>query len=44
MNMTPIVVMLLISLLGFGLARQSITYPDEEWYTTSGLIKLISLC
>uniref|UniRef100_A0A914HV67 Uncharacterized protein n=1 Tax=Globodera rostochiensis TaxID=31243 RepID=A0A914HV67_GLORO len=31
MNMSSIVVMLVISLLGFGLARQSITYPNEEW-------------
>jgi transient receptor potential cation channel subfamily M protein 3 len=32
MNMTPIVVMLVIALLGFGLARQSITFPDEDWH------------
>lgn len=32
MNMSSIVVMLGISLLGFGLARQSITYPNEEWH------------
>lgn len=31
MNMSSIVVMLAISLLAFGLARQSITYPNEEW-------------
>lgn len=30
MNMSSIVVMLWISLLAFGLARQSITYPEEE--------------
>ncbi|KAI1728768.1 ion transport protein domain-containing protein [Ditylenchus destructor] len=32
MSMSSIVVMLVISLLAFGLARQSITYPDEEWH------------
>uniref|UniRef100_A0A914LXQ2 Ion transport domain-containing protein n=1 Tax=Meloidogyne incognita TaxID=6306 RepID=A0A914LXQ2_MELIC len=32
MNMSSIVVMLGISLLGFGLARQSITYPNEDWH------------
>ncbi|KAL3120637.1 hypothetical protein niasHT_007929 [Heterodera trifolii] len=32
MNMSSIIVMLGISLLGFGLARQSITYPNEEWH------------
>jgi len=32
MNMSSIVIMLLISLLAFGLARQSITYPNEEWH------------
>ncbi|KAI6241208.1 Transient receptor potential channel [Aphelenchoides fujianensis] len=31
LSMTSIVVMLGISLLAFGLARQSITYPNEEW-------------
>lgn len=31
-NMTYIVIMLLISLLSFGLARQSITYPNEDWH------------
>ena len=30
-NMTYIVVMLVVSLLAFGLARQSITYPNEEF-------------
>ena len=29
--MSNIVVMLVISLLAFGLTRQSITYPNEEW-------------
>lgn len=32
MSMSSIIVMLFISLLGFGLARQSITYPNEEWH------------
>jgi transient receptor potential cation channel subfamily M protein 3 len=32
MNMSSIVIMLCIALLAFGLARQSITYPDEEWH------------
>uniref|UniRef100_A0A915DAN2 Ion transport domain-containing protein n=1 Tax=Ditylenchus dipsaci TaxID=166011 RepID=A0A915DAN2_9BILA len=32
MNMSSIIVMLLISLLAFGLARQSITFPDEDWH------------
>lgn len=32
MSMSSIVVMLVISLLAFGLARQSITYPNEEWH------------
>ncbi|KAI6207718.1 Transient receptor potential channel [Aphelenchoides besseyi] len=31
LSMTSIVVMLAISLLAFGVARQSITYPNEEW-------------
>lgn len=30
--MSSIIVMLIISLLAFGLARQSITYPDEDWH------------
>lgn len=31
MSMVNIVVLLMISLLAFGLTRQSITYPNEEW-------------
>eukprot|EP00080_Pristionchus_pacificus_P015819 PDM75839.1 ion channel [Pristionchus pacificus] len=31
-NMTYIVVMLVVSLLAFGLARQSISYPNEEFH------------
>jgi transient receptor potential cation channel subfamily M protein 3 len=30
-SMSNIVVMLAISLLAFGLTRQSITYPNEDW-------------
>lgn len=30
-SMSNIVVMLAVSLLAFGLTRQSITYPNEEW-------------
>ncbi|VDM33134.1 unnamed protein product [Toxocara canis] len=30
--MTYIVVLLTVTLLAFGLARQSITYPNEEWH------------
>ncbi|VDM77712.1 unnamed protein product, partial [Strongylus vulgaris] len=32
LNMSYIVVMLVVSLLAFGLARQSITYPNEEFH------------
>ncbi|VDN27665.1 unnamed protein product, partial [Cylicostephanus goldi] len=32
LNMTYIVVMLVVSLLAFGLARQSITYPNEDFH------------
>lgn len=32
MNMSTVVVMLLISLLAFGLAKQSIMYPDQDWH------------
>lgn len=31
-RMLPILCMLFCSLLGFGLIRQSITYPDENWH------------
>lgn len=31
-NMSYIIVMLVVTLLSFGLARQSITYPDETWH------------
>ncbi|KAK6047286.1 hypothetical protein COOONC_15209 [Cooperia oncophora] len=30
--MSYIIVMLVVSLLAFGLARQSITYPNEDWH------------
>ncbi|VDN56541.1 unnamed protein product [Dracunculus medinensis] len=30
-NMAYMIVLLFVSLLAFGLARQSITYPNEEW-------------
>lgn len=30
--MLYIIVLLCVALLGFGLARQSITYPNEEWH------------
>uniref|UniRef100_A0A1I7XNT9 Ion_trans domain-containing protein n=1 Tax=Heterorhabditis bacteriophora TaxID=37862 RepID=A0A1I7XNT9_HETBA len=32
LNMSYIIVMLVVSLLAFGLARQSITYPNEDWH------------
>lgn len=32
MNMSSIVVMLVISLLAFGLAKQSIMYPNQDWH------------
>ncbi|CAI5439041.1 unnamed protein product [Caenorhabditis angaria] len=32
LNMSYIIVMLVVALLSFGLARQSITYPDENWH------------
>ncbi|KAM3720978.1 Transient receptor potential channel [Dirofilaria immitis] len=31
-NMLYIIVLLFVSMLAFGLARQSITYPDESWH------------
>ncbi|CAJ0571052.1 unnamed protein product, partial [Mesorhabditis spiculigera] len=31
-SMVYVIVMLCVSLLAFGLARQSITYPNEEWH------------
>uniref|UniRef100_A0A0N5AU54 LSDAT_euk domain-containing protein n=1 Tax=Syphacia muris TaxID=451379 RepID=A0A0N5AU54_9BILA len=31
-NMLYIIVLLCVALLGFGLARQSITFPNEEWH------------
>uniref|UniRef100_A0A183DA22 Ion_trans domain-containing protein n=1 Tax=Gongylonema pulchrum TaxID=637853 RepID=A0A183DA22_9BILA len=31
-NMTYIIVLLFVSMMAFGLARQSITYPDESWH------------
>ncbi|EYB91092.1 hypothetical protein Y032_0210g2124 [Ancylostoma ceylanicum] len=31
-RMLPILVMLFVSLLSFGLVRESITYPDEHWH------------
>jgi transient receptor potential cation channel subfamily M protein 3 len=30
--MSYIVVMLLVTLMAFGVARQSITYPHEKWH------------
>uniref|UniRef100_A0AC34GKE7 Uncharacterized protein n=1 Tax=Panagrolaimus sp. ES5 TaxID=591445 RepID=A0AC34GKE7_9BILA len=30
--MTHVVIMLCVSMLAFGLARQSITFPNEEWH------------
>lgn len=30
--MLPILAMLFVSLLSFGLVRESITYPDENWH------------
>ncbi|VDL62851.1 unnamed protein product [Nippostrongylus brasiliensis] len=32
LNMSYIIVMLVVSLLAFGLARQSITFPNEDWH------------
>ncbi|PAV69075.1 hypothetical protein WR25_21949 [Diploscapter pachys] len=32
LNMIYIIIMLFVCLLAFGLARQSITYPNEEWH------------
>ena len=32
LSMTYVVIMLTISMMAFGLARQSITYPNEEWH------------
>ncbi|TKR93887.1 hypothetical protein L596_008261 [Steinernema carpocapsae] len=32
LNMVYIVTLLVVTLLAFGLPRQSITYPDEEWH------------
>ncbi|CAJ0944633.1 unnamed protein product, partial [Mesorhabditis belari] len=32
LSMSYIIVMLCVALLAFGLARQSITYPNEEWH------------
>uniref|UniRef100_A0A914YEB2 Ion transport domain-containing protein n=1 Tax=Panagrolaimus superbus TaxID=310955 RepID=A0A914YEB2_9BILA len=32
LSMAHVVIMLCVSLLAFGLARQSITFPDEEWH------------
>uniref|UniRef100_A0A915BSL5 Transient receptor potential channel n=1 Tax=Parascaris univalens TaxID=6257 RepID=A0A915BSL5_PARUN len=31
-NMTYVVILLCVTLLAFGLARQSITYPHEDWH------------
>uniref|UniRef100_F1KQ20 Transient receptor potential channel n=1 Tax=Ascaris suum TaxID=6253 RepID=F1KQ20_ASCSU len=31
-NMTYVVILLCVTLLAFGLARQSITYPQEDWH------------
>lgn len=30
--MLYIIVLLFVSMLAFGLARQAITYPDEDWH------------
>jgi transient receptor potential cation channel subfamily M protein 3 len=32
LSMTHVVIMLCVSMLSFGLARQSITFPNEEWH------------
>jgi transient receptor potential cation channel subfamily M protein 3 len=32
LSMTYVVIMLCVSMLAFGLARQSITYPNEDWH------------